>query len=1210
MFLHFLKFELNYIFRKPAVYIFAVVFFLMAYGPIVSDSMQMGGEIGNAARNSPYEIVRLLAMLSVLGLFSLVGFVATAVNRDDEYRTTEFFYTTPVRKGSYLMGRFAGSMIAATFTVSVAALGIVVGSMMPWLDPERILPFNAMPYLYGLLVYVIPNLFFAGALMFCVSTLSRRVLLGYISVMGLLTLWGIAKVLTGDLDSTFIATVVDPLGKASLDMATKYWTVVERNTLVPPFDAGLIMNRLLWAGVGVGFLVLTWSRFRMVVHEKTGAPRRMWRRGANAAADTAGRSEAEGGRAANWPLPDRVFGGARKLTSRLPGVTLSFTTRAQLAQLWYATRVEMRTVLRSVPFAIIIGFAVFNLLGSLIPEFEGTKNYPLTRSMISTIEGTYTIFLFIFLIVYAGILVWRERSFSMHEITGALPTPDWMPMASKLAALTAVQFIALVVAVVTTILYQLSRGYFDLELGLYVRGIFLMQMAAWFLVSGLAMSLQALTNSRLVGYGAMIAFFIIQEVIGSVGFEHNMLLYGETPSYRLSDMNGYGHFAEPLAWYLLYWGFVAGLLVLASVLFWPRGTDLRPRLRWREARRRLTGPRVATAVALLLGFAGTGAWIHYNTSVLNEFVTTKTLNERTARYEELYKIYDGVPQPRITDVRLEVDIYPEDRRVDVRGDLVLENKSDERIDEVYLTNDWRLGLNDVELAGATPELVDEELCFGVYALADPLEPGETVALSYDASITNPGFVNGHSNTRVVENGTFLDSSHLVPFIGYAREQELDDEHERKRYGLGERPGMLAPDHPFAGDNTFTMDADWITYEAVLSTSSDQVAMTSGYVEREWVENGRRYFHYRMDTPILHFFPVVSGRYEVATDSWNGVEIAVYHHAPHVWNVRRMLDSVKRSLEYYTEVYGPYQHRELRIVEFPRYRTFAQSFATIIPYSEGIHFVDDLREEGALDMVSVITAHEVAHQWWGHQVAAALAQGMGFVEESLAQYSAFMVTEQYADAGMMEEYLRYELDRYLQGRGRERSEENTLASVDKQAYLYYYKGTLAMYAFKEYLGEDVLNSALRAYLEETKYVGPPYPVSLDLVECIRDAAPPDYEYLVEDYLETITLYDNRMEAVDVEELEGGRYRVAVELLSRKMRADGRGVETEIEHNDWIEIGVYGGEGDSEVPLHLEKHRLRSGENRLEVVVDGRPARVGIDPRHLLIDRVPDDNVKRA
>ena len=93
MFLDILKFELIYRFRRPVVYVFAGLFALMAFSAVASDSVQMGGSIGNAARNSPFEVVRLLSMMSVMGLLALTGFVATAVNRDYEYRTSEFFFS-------------------------------------------------------------------------------------------------------------------------------------------------------------------------------------------------------------------------------------------------------------------------------------------------------------------------------------------------------------------------------------------------------------------------------------------------------------------------------------------------------------------------------------------------------------------------------------------------------------------------------------------------------------------------------------------------------------------------------------------------------------------------------------------------------------------------------------------------------------------------------------------------------------------------------------------------------------------------------------------------------------------------------------------------------------------------------------------------------------------------------------------------------------
>ncbi len=95
---------------------------------------------------------------------------------------------------------------------------------------------------------------------------------------------------------------------------------------------------------------------------------------------------------------------------------------------------------------------------------------------------------------------------------------------------------------------------------------------------------------------------------------------------------------------------------------------------------------------------------------------------------------------------------------------------------------------------------------------------------------------------------------------------------------------------------------------------------------------------------------------------------------------------------------------------------------------------------------------------------------------------------------------------------------------------------------------------------------------------------------------------------------GRYKVRLVYQSNRMRADGQGIETEIDHNDWIEIGVFGEErvdgATTETILHLEKQRLSAGRSEVEMIVDEVPVPAGIDPRNLLIDRVPGDNVRRV
>ena len=51
-------------------------------------------------------------------------------------------------------------------------------------------------------------------------------------------------------------------------------------------------------------------------------------------------------------------------------------------------------------------------------------------------------------------------------------------------------------------------------------------------------------------------------------------------------------------------------------------------------------------------------------------------------------------------------------------------------------------------------------------------------------------------------------------------------------------------------------------------------------------------------------------------------IEIYYDPAHAYNVDRMIDSAKKSLDYFTVHFSPYQHRQVRILEFPRYASFA------------------------------------------------------------------------------------------------------------------------------------------------------------------------------------------------------------------------------------------------------------------------------------------------
>jgi hypothetical protein len=672
-----------------------------------------------------------------------------------------------------------------------------------------------------------------------------------------------------------------------------------------------------------------------------------------------------------------------------------------------------------------------------------------------------------------------------------------------------------------------------------------------------------------------------------------------------SDLNGYGHHLEPYIWLKVYWSFGAVLMAAVSVLLLARGTESSLRARLAAARARFRGPVRLVAFTGIFGFISSGAFIFYNTNVLNDYLPRSRVEGLQAEYETRYGRHRGLAQPRVTAVRADVDIFPPERRVEIRGTYTLRNRSAEVIPALHVSLNPRVEIRSMEAGQSRLAETDAEHGYYIIDLTEPLTPEETLELAFELSVDNPGFVNHDSDRTIVANGTFFTSGDYFPTIGYDASVQLTDPSLRRKHGLPPAPRMAELDDEAARINNYvTSNADWVDFETTVSTREDQIAVAPGYLQREWTEDGRRYFHYKMDAPILSFFSYSSADYVVERDTWNDVDIEIYHDARHEYNVRRMIDAVKKSLDYYTTHFGPYQHRQLRILEFPAYAAYAQAFANTIPVSEIAGFIARLESDESFDYVFNTTAHEVAHQWWAHQVIGADVQGATLLSESLAEYSALMVMEKEYGPERMRRALRYELDGYLRGRGRESGQEMPLMLVENQKYIHYNKGSLVFYALRDYIGEAPLNRALSRYVRDFAFRGPPYSSSRDLLDYLRRETPPELAYVLEDMFETLTLHANRAVSASATPRGDGSWLVSLAVEARKLRADGEGTETQVPIDDWIDIGVFDEEG---APLFLEKRRVSEPRMQFELSVPGEPAQAGIDPYHKLIDREPDDNV---
>jgi ABC-2 type transport system permease protein len=508
---------------------------------------------------------------------------------------------------------------------------------------------------------------------------------------------------------------------------------------------------------------------------------------------------------------------------------------------------------------------------------------------------------------------------------------------------------------------------------------------------------------------------------------------------------------------------------------------------------------------------------------------------------------------------------------------------------------------------------DEQHGVNLLKLVTPLAAGDSMRLRVVQRFAVRGYPNGQPDRSLVENGTFLNRDKFAS-LGYQTDDELGSDELRRKYKLPlARRGKPRSDSVALQRQSFMADADFALFEAIVSTDPDQIAMAPGYLEKEWTTNGRRYFHYVMDTPMPAFFSVLSARWQVSKAMWGTVPIEIYHHPSHKFNVARMLEASKASLEFFSKEFGPYQHRQLRIVEFPRYAGFAQSFPNTVPYSEDIGFVArvDSTDVEDTDLPYFVTAHEIAHQWFPYQRMPADVEGSQMLSESLSEYAALVITDRQHGRAFTQKFLRAELDRYLRGRAGETKGERPLTRVDLQSYVWYQKGALSLFALRDLIGEAPLHTALRAYLDEGRFTGPPYATTLDLMKHINAATPDSLKYAIDDYFETITLWDVRTDSVSSTKLPNGEYKVTITATAKKLRADSLGTEKDVPMNDYVDVGVFDAPGTGArigKALSLRKMKVVTGTANYEFTVKSKPARAGIDPYNLLIDRNPGDNSK--
>lgn len=1195
MFLSIFKFELKYWLKQPSVYVFSAIFFVLGLGIMAGyaglfDEGAASDGVPKLA-NSPFNIHHIHNIFKELLLIILPIIIGQGIYRDFDSGIHNVFYSFPFKKTPFLLARFTSSILVVVMISAFIGIGATAGTMIPGVNPELLAPFSIQPYALEYLVFIIPNALFYGMIVFIAVALTRNVYSGFIAVIGIVVVQQILGRIFISMDNLVLFALFDPFGHTAVQYYTHTWTMVEQNRLLLPVDGLVFYNRLTWFVISAFVFVAGFKMFSF----------------------TQGINLFNFGSKKNIKHSDQH---GRLARIDLPLIRQDFSFGAQFKMCWRLSIADFKYILNSGPFMVIliIGFAsVLFTLSQINPPYA-TKLLPTTWLMLMFPLFFFLIVVNLLTFLYAGMLVNRSKAAKMNQLLDASPVSNTVLLVSKFLALVKMQIVLLALVAIAGILVQTFNGYFDYKFGLYLFHLFVLNLVGCVIWACLAMLVQTIFTNPYLGLFLLIIGSVGVGELQLLGIESALLKYNQNPDPNFlmsySDMGGYGAGLVPFLAYKFYWLFGGLILLFVAWMFWVRGITGSFSERLFIAKNRINGASISVLTILIVSFLTSG-FVIYSFDSQDAINDTQVSQNQYFNEDEFLRL----PQPRITDVRLKMDIYPDSRDFKAIGEYVLVNKTGRNLDSIIITphpdvkSSFKLN-NPHERYDFSPQKKVQ-----LFVLRDELLPNDTLILNFEVvNYENTPF---KKNSPIEANGTFLTSHMFAPKIGFQNDQ----------------PQMPDPGDSLALQNMYRApDADFINFEAIVGTSKVQTAIAPGYLQRTWIEGDRKYFHYKSSTKVTNDYVFNSGVYDVYEDDWKDpnsgqhVDLAIYHHPSHTYNLERMMNGLKAGLDYNAANFAPYQHQQARIVEYSRsLGNYGQSYANTLPLSEYSFVADiDLSAKGNLDKLYGGIAHEIAHQWWGHQAIPAGAIGYAMVTESMSEYVALKVIEKEYGLDMLRTYTRLSMEKYLKQRSKVKGQEHPLMDNHGQdeAHVAYEKGSLAMYALSDYLGEKNFNAIVKAYMKAVRFKKAPYTTGREMAAFIKEQMPDSLKYLAHDLFETVTLYDNQVIGAKSKEVSEGEYEIEIEFKISKFRSGqgGQRLYAEIQQQkgqgkgdgslplkDYIELAVFTADqyGQRQED-YLKKHLITESNNKLVIRLDKQPTEVAVDPYFKLIDTNLKDN----
>lgn len=1048
----------------------------------------------------------------VVGLMvPMTAILGGAVVRDLQLGSGELLKATLLTRTGYVFGRFFGALLPITLIYLLHVVLIWLVCQWPGLPANKYPDFELAALLQPAAIMA-TTLLAMACILFAVGTLARSALVSYIIIALLIGAWvfTISKVEFGGYEDMRVA--LDWTGFASVLIANDMLSIHERNTELLTLPPDFYRNRINWLCIGGMSLLAAWLL--------QGTRGGLW---GNRRID-----------AAAGPMPPED-GHLKRYQPKLDFAALR-------TQIWARLTLDLKRIVISPAFGLLIAGAIylFWIIANNTGSFGDRGIEPVTRLLVKELYNPSMLLVALTASIFASELVWSDTDRRIHELIDVTPTTTWVYVLPKLFVVCFATMSFVLVGSATGMAAQAAKGYPLFEVGKIALWLWLPMALSVFQFSAVALFCHCVTPNKVLGWVLYFALAIGVSLLSDLtGVGHVLFDFGFVDLAPLSDFNGQAHFWKNNAWLYLHWTLIAGIFLFSAVLMWRRGVEqrLKPRLAALPIVLR-SANGYALAVVCLASLAS-GSWIFYHTNVVNSFLTDRGYKKWAAQSERDLAPLEAWPGPTVIALKLEVDLRPKKVTATASGTLTLENRTNRPLTQ-FILNHGSIFLESASMPGANLKEEIKDYGIAVWTFTKPLQPGEKRDLIFKSSFDGNTVASADLPTAVVSNGTFIESFKLVPSVRIDRGSWLIDPKERKKYDLPEKRPL--PD-AMMDENNYTPGSAWVDADIIVATDVGQIPVAPGLLMRETVKDGRVTRHYRPPVKINNAFAVQSANYVVKRERIelaNGpVDLEIYHLPSFTRNVDVIMTAMKSSIKSISELYGHYPFGVLRIVQTPSYGSVdlaAQADAGTVPFYEDGGWLQIINKGSPSNELSRTTVHEVAHMWWGHQVAPSMRPGALVLTEGLAELSSWIALEDLFQNEFSNTSINAARRTYEFGLGKEKIGEPFLASMTNQKYLAYGKAPIALDTIRREMRPKVFDAVLRSFLTQYGYADKPYPNVEDLVTALKEEASPKVDRLIDQLFYDRIRWNSEISSLKTAKLGKSGTRVSVTAAAWTERLD--------------------------------------------------------------------------